>query len=70
MSDERNARVIFAIRQFVKQKGYAPTVRELSAMLELPSSSVQRSLLSLAQSGSIAKTKGIARSVVLKEEAR
>lgn len=67
MSDDRNARVIFAIREFVKRYGYAPTVRELAAMLDLGHSSVQAALMDLANDGKIRKTNGVARGVTLKE---
>jgi len=70
MSDDVNARMVKAIRSFVKAKGYAPTVRELAAALEVGHSTVQASLEDLAKVKKIHRTKGIARSVVLKEEAR
>jgi DNA-binding transcriptional regulator YhcF (GntR family) len=70
MSDDVNARMVKAIRAFVKAKGYAPTVRELAAALDVGHSTVQAALLELAKDGKIKKHSGIARGVVLNEEAQ
>lgn len=68
MSEETNARVVHAIKQFVKAHGFAPTVRELAEMLGGGHSSVQKALLELAEGGKIKKTNGVARGIVLKED--
>lgn len=70
MSDDVKVRVVSAIRAFVKVYGFAPTVRELAATLEVGHSTVQSALAELAKDGKIRKHSGIARGVVLEKEAR
>jgi DeoR/GlpR family transcriptional regulator of sugar metabolism len=59
--------MVKAIREFVKQNGYAPTVRELVDILDLSHGTVQRELYALAKDGRISKTDRIARSIRVKE---
>jgi repressor LexA len=65
----RQKELITAIRDFVKEFGYAPTVRELVEILEMSHGTVQRELFNLAKDGKIDKTERTARSLRIKGHA-
>ena len=44
----RQQELISEIRNFVREKGYAPTIRELVARLDISHGTVQRELMALA----------------------
>jgi DNA-binding transcriptional regulator YhcF (GntR family) len=58
---EREEALMKAIRQFVKENGFAPTVRELAEMLDWGHGTAQRALEELARQGSIEKQARMAR---------
>jgi DNA-binding transcriptional regulator YhcF (GntR family) len=58
---EKQEVLVATIRQFVKENGFAPTVRELADMLEWGHGTVQRALEDLAQTGKIEKRERTAR---------
>jgi DNA-binding IclR family transcriptional regulator len=53
--------LILAIRAFVQEYGYAPTVREISELMGIGHGTAQRLLQSLADSGKIEKRDRVAR---------
>jgi SOS-response transcriptional repressor LexA len=53
--------LISVIRSFVKEHGYAPTVREIAELMEIGHGTAQRLLQSLADSGKIEKRDRVAR---------
>jgi SOS-response transcriptional repressor LexA len=53
--------LISVIRSFVKEHGYAPTVREISELMGIGHGTAQRLLQSLADSGKIEKRDRVAR---------
>lgn len=53
--------LISLIRAFVKEHGYAPTVREIAELLDIGHGTAQRLLQSLADSGKIEKRDRVAR---------
>jgi len=53
--------LISLIRVFVKEHGYAPTVREIAELLDIGHGTAQRLLQSLADSGKIEKRDRVAR---------
>jgi len=53
--------LIEVIRSFVKEHGYAPTVREIAELLDIGHGTAQRLLQSLADSGKIEKRDRVAR---------
>jgi SOS-response transcriptional repressor LexA len=59
--------LVTAIRDFVKENGYAPTIRELVELLDLSHGTVQRELMALAHDGRIAKSERTARSIRIVE---
>jgi DeoR/GlpR family transcriptional regulator of sugar metabolism len=59
----RQQELISEIRNFVREKGYAPTIRELVARLDISHGTVQRELMALASDGKIAKSDRTARSI-------
>lgn len=60
------AELLNAIRSFVREQGYAPTIRELSEILGVGHGTVQRALADLISEGRITKTPGIARGISVK----
>ena len=53
--------LILAIRSFVQEHGYAPTVREIAEMMGIGHGTAQRLLQNLADSGKIEKRERVAR---------
>lgn len=53
--------LIAVIRSFVKEHGYAPTVREIAELMDIGHGTAQRLLQSLADSGKIEKRDRVAR---------
>ncbi len=53
--------LISVIRSFVKEHGYAPTVREIAELMDIGHGTAQRLLQSLADSGKIEKRDSVAR---------
>jgi len=53
--------LISVIRSFVKEHGYAPTVREIAELMDIGHGTAQRLLQSLADSGRIEKRDRVAR---------
>jgi SOS-response transcriptional repressor LexA len=53
--------LILVIRSFVKEHGYAPTVREIAELMDIGHGTAQRLLQSLADSGKIEKRDRVAR---------
>lgn len=53
--------LISVIRSFVKEHGYAPTVREIAELMDIGHGTAQRLLQSLAESGKIEKRDRVAR---------
>jgi SOS-response transcriptional repressor LexA len=53
--------LISVIRSFVKEHGYAPTVREIAELMDIGHGTAQRLLQSLADSGKIEKRDRVAR---------
>jgi SOS-response transcriptional repressor LexA len=53
--------LISVIRSFVKEHGYAPTVREIAELMDIGHGTDQRLLQSLADSGKIEKRDRVAR---------
>ena len=53
--------LISVIRSFVKEHGYAPTVREIAELMNIGHGTAQRLLQSLADSGKIEKRDRVAR---------
>ena len=53
--------LILVIRSFVKEHGYAPTVREIAELMDIGHGTAQRLLQSLADSGKIEKRERVAR---------
>ena len=49
------------IRAFVKEHGYAPTVREIAELMDIGHGTAQRLLQDLADSGKIDKRERVAR---------
>ncbi len=62
---KRQADVIRMIRAFIKKRGYAPTVREIGAVLEITSGAVQGHIDALAKKGLVSRDPGLARSLRL-----
>ena len=53
--------LISVIRSFVKEHGYAPTVREIAELMDIGHGTAQRLLQDLADSGKIDKRERVAR---------
>ena len=53
--------LISVIRAFVKEHGYAPTVREIAELMDIGHGTAQRLLQGLADSGKIEKRERVAR---------
>ena len=53
--------LIEVIRSFVKEHGYAPTVREIAELMDIGHGTAQRLLQGLADSGKIEKRERVAR---------
>ena len=53
--------LISVIRAFVKEHGYAPTVREIAELMDIGHGTAQRLLQDLADSGKIDKRERVAR---------
>lgn len=53
--------LLLVIRAFVKEHGYAPTVREIAELMEIGHGTAQRLLQSLADNGKIEKRDRVAR---------
>ena len=53
--------LISVIRSFVKEHGYAPTVREIAELMDIGHGTAQRLLQGLADSGKIEKRERVAR---------
>jgi SOS-response transcriptional repressor LexA len=53
--------LISVIRSFVKEHGYAPTVREIAELMDIGHGTAQRLLQSLADTGKIEKRDRVAR---------
>jgi len=53
--------LISVIRAFVKEHGYAPTVREIAELMGIGHGTAQRLLQDLADSGKIQKRERVAR---------
>ena len=53
--------LIEVIRAFVKEHGYAPTVREIAELMDIGHGTAQRLLQGLADSGKIEKRERVAR---------
>ena len=53
--------LISVIRSFVKEHGYAPTVREIAELMDIGHGTAQRLLQNLADSGKIEKRDRVAR---------
>jgi Mn-dependent DtxR family transcriptional regulator len=53
--------LILAIRAFVQEYGYAPTVREIAELMGIGHGTAQRLLQDLADSGKIEKRERVAR---------
>ncbi len=53
--------LISVIRSFVKEHGFAPTVREIAELMEIGHGTAQRLLQDLADSGKIEKRERVAR---------
>ena len=53
--------LIAVIRAFVKEHGYAPTVREIAELMDIGHGTAQRLLQGLADSGKIDKRERVAR---------
>jgi DNA-binding transcriptional regulator YhcF (GntR family) len=58
---DRQEELVAAIREFVKESGFAPTVRELAEILGWGHGTVQRALEELAHLGTIEKRERTAR---------
>ena len=58
--------ILKAIRSHVAEKGYAPSVRELAAMLGVGHSTVQAGIVDLIKEGEITRTTGVARGLRVK----
>ena len=58
--------ILKAIRSHVAEKGYAPSVRELAAMLGVGHSTVQAGIVELIKEGEITRTTGVARGLRVK----
>lgn len=62
---KKQGEILFLIRQFVREKGYSPTVRELVALTGRKSTAgVQKLLEALERKGYIKKAPGLSRGVV------
>jgi DNA-binding GntR family transcriptional regulator len=58
--------ILKAIRSYVAENGYAPSVRELAAILGRGHSTVQAGLAELVSEGKISRTTGVARGLRVK----
>ena len=58
---EKQSELISVIRAFVKEHGFAPTVREIAELMEIGHGTAQRLLQDLADSGEIEKRERVAR---------
>ena len=58
--------ILKAIRSYVAENGYAPSVRELAAILGVGHSSVQAAITDLIKEGEITRTSGVARGLRVK----
>jgi SOS-response transcriptional repressor LexA len=58
---EKQEMLILAIRSFVAEHGYAPTVREVAEILGIGHGTAQRALEDLARTGRIEKKERVAR---------
>ncbi len=58
---EAQMELIQVIRAFVKEHGFAPTVREIAELMEIGHGTAQRLLQDLADSGKIEKRERVAR---------
>ncbi len=58
---EKQSELISVIRAFVKEHGFAPTVREIAELMEIGHGTAQRLLQDLADSGKIEKRERVAR---------
>ena len=58
--------ILKAIRSYVAENGYAPSVRELAAILGVGHSTVQAGLTELVKDGKISRTTGVARGLRVK----
>jgi repressor LexA len=58
---ERQNELIAAIRAYVAEHGFAPTVREVAEILGIGHGTAQRALEDLARSGRIEKKERVAR---------
>jgi SOS-response transcriptional repressor LexA len=58
---EAQRELILVIRAFVKEHGYAPTVREIAELMGIGHGTAQRLLQNLADSGKIEKRERVAR---------
>jgi DNA-binding transcriptional regulator YhcF (GntR family) len=60
---ERDEMLVAAIRSFVKEHGFAPTVRELAEILGWGHGTTQRALGELARSGQVERRERTARGI-------
>ena len=68
MSRDTRVRVYEAAKQYIEEHGYPPSTIELADILGLSSpSTVNHHLQRLEEEGKIQRTKGVARSIVIKE---
>jgi len=58
---EKHDQLIATIRHFVRDNGYAPTVREIAEMMGVSVTTAQNSLKDLAEKGTIIKRERTAR---------
>ncbi len=58
---EKQGELVSVIRAFVKEHGFAPTVREIAELMEIGHGTAQRLLQDLADSGKIEKRERVAR---------
>ena len=58
---EKQSELVSVIRAFVKEHGFAPTVREIAELMEIGHGTAQRLLQDLADSGKIEKRERVAR---------
>ncbi|MVW75359.1 LexA family protein [Pseudomonas xionganensis] len=62
-SHNKQAETLAAIRDFIAENGYSPSVAELAARFKINENAVQGRLLTLLRNGKIARTPGISRSI-------
>ena len=58
---DRDEALIAVIRQFVKENGYAPTIREIAELMDVSIGTASQRLQDLADNGKIVRRERVAR---------